>query len=213
MSNSDVLETQVRAEGAPCVEPPSAAWCLRLLAIGQTCAVLQGFRDAEAEDCAHEFRLHYLMARREDKALVLPPSASDALLFTCATRWAQNWARRERREHQRRVGNGVEGSLPTCVVDLPDPALSPEAQVLQKELLECLCVVLLALTPADRALFVRAWLQMESPTAIAQATGRSPGAVREALSALRRRVRPLLAASGLDLAEARDYLAILLRPP
>ena len=213
MSDQTASESNDSAEAAE-ASPPSPAWCHRLLAIGQTCAVLADFHGEEAEDCACEFMLHHLAPPAGGPRKALPSSASDGLLFTSAMHWAQNWARGQRRRQHRRVPwYGPDGNIALELTHLPDSAPSPETQFLQAELPERLCAVLLALTKPQRELFARVCLRQESSAAIARATNRLPDTVRSARRNLRRRVIPLLAQHGLTLQEVRDYLAILLRPP
>ena len=127
----------------------------------------------------------------------------------CADNWAKN-AYRQRDRRQRR-----EASWPQ-VADADAASLEwepvgtesePTVVVMRAEVMTRILRASRQLTPAQRELFARYFLLEQTAIQVAALGQRSPNTVRQAVWALRRRLRRLLEQEGLDEEEAQDYLS------
>ena len=185
-----------------------------IFTVARAQAVRRGLSFEDAEDCGMEFVAH--MLRDEGRPAVLhagmQQSYSAAWLRRCAANFAHNARRaslrRGRRERPWPQIAPAEGSWPQAW-DGPGGPATVEADLLRGEFWQRIHAATAQLPPAARDLFTRHFVELASVQELAAASGRTPNAVRQALWALRRRLRALLEAQGLNEAEARDYLQAL----
>lgn len=133
---------------------------------------------------------------------------SDAWLTRCADNYAKDflrrWHRIQRTETPWPVRFRKDGSYQEW--EAADIEADPERTLLYRELTQQMLTVVSYLSPIQQDLFHRHVQCSESPAEIGLALGRTPHAVRQALGAIRKRVRALLEQAGFTEAEVRAYL-------
>src|SRR5207249_2965054 len=174
-------------------------------------ALRHGLPDREIEDCAIEFVTRMLHFGRRDHWPHEPGPGREAWLRECADNWARTVRRRLARISCREVvwtetvtGEGLEGNGNLC-----SHVAGPEAQLLEKELHRRIMDAVERLTPAQQILFDGYFCMGESVPELVERTGRSPQAVRRALTTIRQRLRAVLERQALDETEAREYLSVV----
>lgn len=175
-------------------------FCRQVLEIGLAQARRAGLAGEAAQDCALGFVAHILLHQEG-----LPPGSppvTEAWLHRCAFNWAHNELRHTRRLrfHEALWADPTAAATPGAVSD------SPETLLIRAELHARIAAVVARLLPGQRTLFVRHYHQGQAAAEIAAALGRTPNAVRQALWALRHRLRVLFEEAGLDEEESAQYL-------
>lgn len=191
--------------GAP--SPPlSEAQCHCVLVVALAYARRNGIQGEDSEDQALDFLLHLLLYLRShpqaDRSLVLSP----AWLARSTDNWMKNCLRaRTRRAHRETAWPGAdEEALPQCA-SACDEAL-PDILAVRQEFHTRVRTGVALLSPSHRALFSGYIEQERSAADLAHASGRTVNAVHQAIWAMRRQLRQILVAAGLDEAEIREYL-------
>ena len=178
--------------------------CHRMIDLVSAIARQRGMNQDQAEDCALGFAAHII--EREPCVLTASRPPSEAWFFRCAANWVRNELRRQRRQNYHEGSSAlVEGEEQESLLSNHDPLLP----LLQRELSVRLFLCVSFLSDADQSLFAHFYLLEQSSKEIAQATGRTDNAVRQALWMLRRRLRARLEKQGLTEAESLDYLRLL----
>jgi RNA polymerase sigma factor (sigma-70 family) len=188
---------------------------LHLFRMARASAMRHGLPDREIEDCAIEFVTRMLRYDRRDHWPHEPGPGREAWLRECADNWVRTVRRRLARISCREVfwtetvtGEGLEGSGALC-----SHVASPEAQLLEKELHGRIMDAVGRLTPAQQELFDGYFCMGESVPDLVERTGRTPQAVRRALTTIRQRLRQVLERQALDETEAREYLSVVRPSP
>lgn len=190
--------------------------CRHVLVVAQSRARRQGLRGEAAEDCALEFVERMLL--RNDWAAIGPAQAlagapsrcevSEAWLRRCADNFARNVLRRGRRISRRELPwperKSDDGE--SRAWEGPATGETPETRLLREEVGRQVWEAVRRLTPAQQDLFERHFLRGVSVGEMAEALGRSPHAVSQALLTLRIRLRGILVRQGLDEEEAWKHL-------
>ena len=194
-------------------------FCERAWQIGLRQARRVGFTGEPAQECAIGFVAHiciYLVRHALE-----PSSLSTAWLLRSALNWARNTARQERRLHfhetswtdlpvGREEHSVADGPVVTDRLGgWPQTPEDPCLAVVWIELRDKLVAAVARLSPQQRDLFIRHYLHGETASEIAAGQGRNANATRQALWAMRCRLRHLLLHEGVDAPEASDYLSCL----
>lgn len=182
--------------------------CQNLLVLANARARALGLIGEDPDDCALSFVGHLLRQIELYPQATIPRLQSAPWLYRCADNWAKNYAR----QHRRR--NAYEQPWPEEPFEANDAQRkefsselpNPEQTLLGQELTSRMDVALNQLTPVQRDLFRRHCIEGETLVHIAQTTGRTPEATRQAFCLLRRRLQNLLMQTGLSQHEAMDYL-------
>jgi DNA-directed RNA polymerase specialized sigma24 family protein len=170
----------------------------------------------DAEDCALEFVERMLL--RQDWRVLGPIKANtgrgalpeepvvEAWLLRCAANFAHNFRRRGWRIAARELPWPERENSDGARSPWEGPAdpNTPELLLLRTELERQVQASVGRLTSMQQDLFERHVLREESLQEIAQALGRSPHALSQALLTLRRRLRGLLERQGVDEAETQQ---------
>lgn len=162
----------------------------KIHAVGLAYASRMGLRHDEAQDCAVEF-LEHIFKRNQ-------PIPSSAWLHRCAHNFACNYVRalaRRRAKEQtwsERYADNAEQQRDSHAAPTP----GPKTLFLQKELWEQVVGAVRQLTPTQQALFIRYYLRNYSIRDLATRTGRTPHAIEESLSNIRKRLNQILQKQG-----------------
>jgi len=160
----------------------------QVLATARTFARERGLLAEDCEDFAVEFAA-WLCTHAEAVGRAHAPAMS-CWVRRCASNAASNYARGiRRREHHIRCLSARAADAGRAGGPDPDPV----AATLRGEAMRAIRNALDQLPPAQRRLFVRHHLDGISAADIARSTGRTPGAVRQELLTIRRRLAALLA--------------------
>lgn len=186
----------------------NAQQCQSLLVLANTRARALGLAGEEPDDCALAFIGHLLRQIELHPQATLPRLQSAPWLFRCADNWAKNYARQHRRRsaYEQPWPEETFEANDAPLKEFSSEELGPEQKLLGQELTCRMEVALQQLTPVQRDLFRRHCIEGETLIHIAQTTGRTPEAARQAFCLLRKRLQHLLTQTGLSQHEAMDYL-------
>lgn len=174
----------------------------QVLAAGYYQAMRLGLPREEAQDCAMDFVVHMLSMPME-----LSSAKSSAWLHRCAHNYACNFGRSLARRRKRESAWDDE-----LLQELPTSGPGPKTQFIRKEMWNQVIVALQNLTPDQREMFVRHHLRDESVPDLAKRFKRTPHAVEECLSNIRRRLPSLLQHQGWTEDETRMLFGASRRP-
>ena len=175
------------------------------------CARRAGMTREECEDCAGDCLLRVM--NLADAGVLHPQQLSRAWLFRCVDNYASNFARSNRRRRFREITLPYnEFECDSGIYPIDESAL-PEVGVIRRELMLRICIALACLSAADQRLFRVRCLDGIPYAEAAAAVNRTPGALREAVRALRKRLQMVLACDGLAEEELADYLQLLAPHP
>ena len=171
--------------------------CCKMIELITRIGSKSGVNREDLEDCALSFVEH--MLRKAENGLHYAPPPPESWLYRCAENWVHNEWRRQRRQAYRE----------SLVLLNETPSYRADdymTSLLRQEFFDRLFMGVFILSPANQRLFVSFYLMDHSCQEIADATGRTENAIRQALWALRVRLRKILETQGLTEAEASDYL-------
>lgn len=189
----------------------SVELCLWVRKTAYLCGRRAGMTREQSEDCAGDALVRILDL--DQSGQLLEHHLTRAWLYRCMDNYAKNAARSVRRRGFReRVLSESESDhlLHAATTDDHEP---PEKTVLRRELLREIGTALALLSPTDRQLFRLRCINGEPVAVVAVAVHRTPGAVREAVRALRQRLRTLLARNGFTEVVIAEYLRQIGLPP
>lgn len=175
------------------------ALCGKMLDLVTRIGIKNGVNYDDLEDCALSFVEHMLPKAGNDLHHMPPP---EAWLYRCAENWVRNELRRKRRR-QRWESPCLLEEASSFIADDYLPTL------LRQEFFDRLSLGVALLSSANQRLFINFYLLDYSCQEIAEATGRTENATRQALWALRVRLRRILEKQGLSETEAGDYQCLM----
>ncbi len=170
-------------------------------------AILHHVPTDELDDCVLDF-LPGEVSRQGGDDLV---SLDDEALGKAAETWCRRWAYCSRtRRHRETQLYGPDG----CAESGPAGRLAshergPEELVQAADLSDRLLAPLSQLTAGQRRLFVRYYLDQAGLADLAEETGRSSHAIRQAIYAIRKRVKRIIECAGMDEGEIHECLSLL----
>lgn len=185
------MESQVA--GAP-------AYSTQIFAIALFQASRAGLQREDAQDCAMDFVVRLLGKQEASKNTVPEPlvGRTAAWLQRCAHNHACNYARSLSRRRQREQSwtdrFGANGDLAEETRMATGPG--PRTLVLRRELWKQIATALERFTPDQREIFIRFHIRRENTRELAVRFKRSPHAVEECLSNVRKRLATLLRSYG-----------------
>lgn len=186
--------------------------CLWIRKTAFVCARRSGLTREESEDCAGDALMRLLDL--DERGQLQGYHLSRAWLYRCIDNYAKNAARTIRRRafHERARSDYETSSDGLCAYAAGVGV--PEKAAIRRELLLAIRSAISKLSTADLILFHLRCLNGEPVAVVATAVHRTPGAVREAVRALRQRLRMLLAREGFTEVVIAEYLGqIGLAPP
>lgn len=185
--------------------------CQHIIEVARSRAYRCNMRSDEAIDAANSFLLHVLERPEQFLRPGTHGLASEAWLFRCADNWVKNWKRHSRRQRRRELPliQPSRDESDSSLRELPGNEPAIDLRLIRAELRWRVRIAIILLPPSQQRLFLRYFVQGQSIEEIAHASHQKANAVRQALWALRNRMRTLLTQGGLDEAEAREYLQIL----
>jgi RNA polymerase sigma factor (sigma-70 family) len=163
-------------------------------AIGYFQASRVGLQHDDAQDCAMDFVIKALGREFAEIAL----TSKTAWLHRCAYNHALNYSRTISRRRQReqswteRYGEDAEREANARPAAVP----GPRTLTLRKELWHQVAAAVQRLTPMQQELFVRHHFRHQTARELAAMFDRTPHAMEESLSNIRRRLAALLRSSG-----------------
>lgn len=187
-----------------CLTPPELK---QLLELARRRGVYAGLDAAAAEDCAAAF-VEQMLEKRP--TLLNETRGPERLrwLCCCARNFARDFKRRELRHTAIELVWPERTDSNDClfILVVQDKCIGPHGLLLRQEFWKRVEIVRAKLPPDQQILFVSFYLNGDSVLSIAQATGRTPAAVRQALVRLRKHLKSLLEKDGLTETELCEYL-------
>ena len=180
--------------------------CTKATKLAYSCARAAGLGQEDAKDCKIAFLLHLMLNRKAHALRFTPEGLTDEWLHSCANNFALNLSRNERRRTRILVSCDSCQSSEFAENLPPSSLITPEAVVLNSELLHRILDVVATLTPSQRELFQRHFLNEETVNELAHSSGKAPNTIHQAIWSLRQRLKTLLTKSNLNEREAREYL-------
>jgi len=182
-------------------------FCERLVKEARRRALRIGMTRDEADDCGQGFAAHVYDKGGQVLRFGTHGRDADAWIAWCADNWARNVHRNLRRLRHRETRWQTQGSDDRLIdVQVAGRDPSPEYYVLQRELQNRISCAVALLSTTQREIYVLRFVHNRSVQELAVASRRTPNAVRQALWALRKRLRAILEEQGFDVEEAGQYL-------
>lgn len=178
--------------------PAASVSDLQMLQVAYNRARRLGLTREDSQDCAQEFRVHFLRTP-------VPDGASTAWLNRCAHNYACNYLRSmvRRKSTEQKYTDQIVGSK-HCRAGAEVYFPGPRTLTLRKVFWDQLLLTLRHFTPEQQSLFLRYHIRQHSMTDISLQTGRTVHALQQSLSHMHRRLSRLLLEQGWNLAEIRQ---------
>ena len=170
-------------------------------------------RRNDQDDCVIEFTETMLLHRRKELARRQRRPHFDAWLDRCARNHVEDFCRRQARRDRRETA-WPEQADETGTIAPWEPAgqdASCESVTLREECGKRFLQAVEGLAPIPRDLFQRHYLHDETLTELANATGKTPDAIRMTLARACKQVRARLEKNQMTEADADEYLAAMRR--